>query len=203
MSGPAKLSMRAAEAASPLQNAAEALVCALQAEDEGAVAAALSRLTSLEEQSLRPRLARLAQALHARVEALPRAVGAPLAGGDAAVHSLDHVVRLTEEAAHRSLDLVDRGQALLDVLAATGNRAETLEGLRAVFCELALAQGYQDLAGQIIGRVRALLEGVEVSLQVLAGEESPTAPRGPAVPQVDGAASTQSDADDLLAELGL
>lgn len=152
---------------------------------------------------------------------------------------LTHVVTMTESAAHRTLDLVDEARhvpaaierharQLADVEAilhaadpdiacigaVLGGAREGLSGhagaLRETLSQLAMAQEYQDLAGQMIKRVislvinveNALIELLKVAGQPLIGPSPHTADQllGPAIP-TDHAA-TQQDADDVLADLG-
>ena len=134
---------------------------------------------------------------------------------------LDHVVALTESAAHTTLDKVDALRGSLDAsgrIAAslpehTRGRLEALIREQRGHCaELDAAQAYQDLTGQIIRRVTQIIRGLEADLLALA-EGRPVAARtpevdlsrgcGPAIAELDGAASTQGDADDLLDALGL
>jgi len=187
---------------STLAQHANALVHALQSEDDSAAAEALSALAALDAAQLRARVARLAQVLHERTEALPSQAAGSLSNTEA-VQSLDHVVDLTEQAAHRTLDLVDQGRGLVDCLDSTPDHATACAELRGIFNELTLTQGYQDLSGQILKRVRTLLTGLEQSLNALAGADEGVAATGPGVPGVDKRRSSQDEADDLLAELGL
>ncbi|MGB1557800.1 MAG: protein phosphatase CheZ [Oceanococcaceae bacterium] len=130
---------------------------------------------------------------------------------------LDAVAKLTEEAAHRTLDLVEAAQIQVRELRQHEDpqvRA-VAESLRGVFMELAEAQGFQDLSGQIIGRVHRILEAMQlglVDLIVKAGIELPQdSDRSPeeelAGPAVHGLESdksaSQDDADALLKDLGL
>jgi chemotaxis protein CheZ len=188
-----------------LRDAARQLTEALQQEDASAVSAALATLTQMDEASLRARLARLAEAVHQRLQSLP--VGVGNGNGAEACLSLEHVVSLTEDATHRTLDLVDQGRSLVDVFADDHESSAAVDALRQVFNELAVAQGYQDITGQIIRRVLALLRGLETSLGTLASGAAPERDAGhasgPAVPGVDAPRATQHDADDLLASLGL
>jgi len=162
---------------------------------------------------------------------------------------LTHVVKLTDEAAHRTLDLVERcgplveeasrsAELLLEAwdsyggpevasaarwpeLAATfidRTRVDTAE-LRAHLSELLMAQGYQDITGQIIRSVIALVdelekvlgklvqiaEGNEVTSLVRALPSQPGWERGLG-PQVAGitngdAMSGQDDIDALLSQM--
>ncbi len=162
-------------------------------------------------------------------------------------HRLEHVLRMTDSAAHRTLDLVEQAFPLADRIA---RRAAVLAGargtdgpssepalaefltdtctdagqLRQRLSEVLLAQGYQDLTGQIIRGVLGLVADVESTLQRLvalspaqsadlveAGSSGPHASRpasaagfGPAVPRVDAGplVEWQSEADALLQEFG-
>ncbi|MEQ1439312.1 protein phosphatase CheZ [Fontimonas sp. SYSU GA230001] len=157
---------------------------------------------------------------------------------------LDYVMQVTEKAAHRTLDLVEQARGIVGgIQTATGHLLEAeaviadthpdianvgvlLHGareaigadigrLRATLSELAQAQEYQDISGQIIKRVITLVRNMEAALLELlraAGgglQSVPPRPKqpiaaelaGPAVPGVSTAAS-QQDADELLASLG-
>lgn len=148
---------------------------------------------------------------------------------------LDHVVELTEKAAHHTLDLIERSVPLAD---STARRAaeltksvtpdvaalsaflatarENCESVRANLTEVMLAQGFQDITGQIIRGVHKLIGEVEAVLDDLMAVhgiprevvENAVADRlkleGPAVPGVTrNAVTAQSDIDDLMAGLGL
>lgn len=149
---------------------------------------------------------------------------------------LEHAIKLTDEAAHRTLDLVERSRVLMERLmlanadlGAMRNGAMTptdhalgrvqdettwcTERLRQNLAEMAVAQSYQDLTGQIIRKVVRLVTDVEFALvdlltnAGLATGRPPEAPQpgellGPAVPGHDPSVS-QKDADDLLQNLGL
>jgi len=148
---------------------------------------------------------------------------------------LDYVVTLTENAAHKTLDLVEHGQASLRQIQQAGNILSALpqqaslakahaliaggvEELRSQLSQLAQAQEYQDLSGQLIKRVIRLVRGVEAALLELLRAAGPlqistatpiaaasaAAPglQGPAVPGLSGAQVSQQDADALLSSLG-
>lgn len=157
---------------------------------------------------------------------------------------LAHVMRLTDDAAHRTLDLVEksgplaerigRGASALAAGNVTGNALEAAvaayvgatvadaEAIRRNLSEVLLAQGYQDLTGQIIRGVITLVTEVEAALANLvhiAQEGGATLPpaapaddraasgrgHGPTVPGIDNgpAVSGQQDVDALLSDLGL
>lgn len=160
---------------------------------------------------------------------------------------LNHVLTLTNDAAHRTLDLIEQSCPAADRTAREAaalveawsrfrarnisvsefqdlvGRIETFltnvrqdtETVRANLAEMLLAQGYQDLTGQIIRGVINLVGEVENALGELArlqhGAPAPAAKRpsqgfGPQVPGVDDAAaavSGQQDVDALLSDLGV
>jgi chemotaxis protein CheZ len=164
-------------------------------------------------------------------------------------HRLDHVLKLTDEAAHRTMDLVEQSGPLADRTARAAaeivemwrrfrtrkiavdefqhmiermdvflEAARTdMDKVRGNLSEVLLAQGYQDLTGQIIRGVMKLVAELETALVDLVrlsrGDTSPpVAPSdgmsrgfGPAIPGVDNgpAVSGQQDVDALLSGLGM
>lgn len=147
---------------------------------------------------------------------------------------LDHVLQMTEEAAHKTLDLIERTVPLAETTARSAKElADTLNDrthsdvqrflkevsanaglVRANLTEVMLAQGFQDLSGQILHGVRKLIGEVETVLDELArltGQSKQAIPEkgrveveGPAVPGVtQNAVAGQSDVDDLIAGLGI
>jgi chemotaxis protein CheZ len=171
--------------------------------------------------------------------------------------SLMHVIKMTDEAAHRTLDLVEQSGPLAERTAReAGALIESLktyrerptgsgfEGavrsidaflpvVRAVeaflpplradsdqirknLADVLLAQGYQDLTGQIIRSVIKLVEELEETLASLTRlsvdvvehatmGENPNKGHGPVVPGVTRGdiASGQTDVDELLSGLGM
>jgi chemotaxis protein CheZ len=172
---------------------------------------------------------------------------------------LTHVINMTDEAAHRTLDLVERSgplaertareaAALLDALGAFRERpAATAAGFEGVtrsveaflplvrsieaflpaaradaeqirrnLADVLLAQGYQDLTGQIIRSVIKLVEELERTLGDLTalsggdvehatlGDDA-NAGCGPVIPGITQGevASAQTDVDALLSGLGM
>lgn len=125
---------------------------------------------------------------------------------------LEHVVTLTEGASMRTLDLVDECGQLLRKLPVPQDEAQVqaLAGIRSRLSELTAAQGYQDLTGQIILRVVALVKAVHEGLgDVLDEPDHPlqlpakSHGNGPAVAGLDHEPATQDDANHLLSSLGL
>jgi chemotaxis protein CheZ len=126
---------------------------------------------------------------------------------------LEHAVRMSEDASHRTMDLIDQCRDLLVRLPAApgSDEAEAVAGLRVRFSEITAAQGYQDLTGQIILRVVDIVRSVQ---NAGGGAESGARPLhlpnaspshgfGPSVKGIDPAPAAQDDADELLSSLGL
>jgi chemotaxis protein CheZ len=146
---------------------------------------------------------------------------------------LEHVLSMTEDAAHKTLDLIERSVPLADatvksaneLLASLDDRSHAdirrfleqtrgnFEAVRANLSEVMITQGFQDLTGQILRGVGRLIGEVEKALGELTRltgttpESLPAARRGlegPAVPGVtQGAVTAQADVDDLIAGLGI
>jgi chemotaxis protein CheZ len=164
-------------------------------------------------------------------------------------HRLDHVLKLTDEAAHRTMDLVERSAPLAERTAR--DAAEIVElwkrfrarkiaveefqrmiermdvfldsargdmdQVRSNLSEVLLAQGFQDLSGQIIRGVMKLVSELELALTDLVRlsksggrVNSPISDEtrrgfGPAVPGIHNgpAVSGQQDVDALLSGLGM
>jgi len=154
---------------------------------------------------------------------------------------LAQVLRLTDDAAHRTMDLVEQCCPLAAPTVCEGERLMALDascggtpGLRAdisVFLaqavgnmtavrsklgEVLMAQGYQDLSGQIVRGVMTLIGELETALGELArigGVSAPvpsatpnaTSAYGPVVPGIDhgDAVDGQQDVDALLSRLGM
>jgi chemotaxis protein CheZ len=165
-------------------------------------------------------------------------------------HRLDHVLKLTDEAAHKTMDLVETSCPLaertskqaavileswqrfrqreikvdefqklvlqMDVFLEAASR--DMDAVRGNLAEVLLAQGYQDLSGQIIRGVMKLVGELEVALVELVRLSKSggmtTSKRltdetrrgfGPAIPGINNgpAVSGQQDVDSLLAGLGM
>jgi chemotaxis protein CheZ len=158
---------------------------------------------------------------------------------------LEHVMRLTDDAAHTTLDLVEQSCPLADRAAigaaelleawngprrpsrnqVRGYLDETRAGLgqvREKLSQVLLAQGYQDLTGQILRGVMKLVDELEVALTHLVrisggglaeaaadsravSAEDASRGFGPVVPGVTHGAtvSGQTDVDALLSDLGM
>jgi chemotaxis protein CheZ len=239
----------------------EALTEALRAQDETAFFAAVDHIVHMREpgmfRELRQLTGDLQQALERfSIESRLQDIAANEIPDARA--RLVHVINMTDEAAHRTLDLVEQSCPLADRIAhESASLTESLESyrtrthafaglegavqsidaflplfksverflpvarsdselIRRNLADVLLAQGYQDLTGQIIRSVMKLVAELEAALANLArlsGDvvehatmgDNASAGQGPAVPGVSKGelASGQTDVDALLSGLGM
>jgi len=228
----------------------EALAEALRTEDETAFFAAVDHIVHMREPGMFTEIRKLTGDLQKALERFSiESRLQDIAENDIpdAQARLTHVLRMTDEAAHRTLDLVEQSgplaertareaSALIDQVSTYRNRTADMKGFEGVvrsmeaflpaaradselirrnLAEVLLAQGYQDLTGQIIRSVMKLVEELEAALSNLAklsgdvvehatlGESSQG--HGPTVPGVTKGevASGQTDVDALLSGLGM
>jgi chemotaxis protein CheZ len=184
---------------------------ALESDDHATWRANVDELISWRTQPLVQGLARLARELDAALGG----TGAGVASLPEACARLEHVVQMSEQASHNTLDLIQDVSVLVGTLpscdaACDEATAATVAAIRGRLSEMTAAQGYQDLTGQIIRRVVDLVRAVHTGLGDIAVEESPlqVADRmhtgfGPSIAGIDAPAATQDDANDLLSSLGL
>jgi chemotaxis protein CheZ len=186
----------------------QAAVRAVESDDTAGWRAAIDELVEWRTQPLVQGIVRLARELAVALGDDGRASGA--ASLPDACARLEHVVQLTESSSMRTLDLIDECSRLLAKLPepASDAQRDALAGLRSRFSEMSIAQGYQDLTGQIILRVVELVRAVHSGLGDIVGEPEPlqlhnNRGHGPAVNGVDPTPATQDNADELLSALGL
>lgn len=205
--------------------------------DAAAFESLINDLYLEQQHTLRTGLAKLSQAL---ADALSRfqldSRIAALAGKEIpdARLRLDHVLKMTEDATHRTLDLIEQTAPVAESVA---NDALTLantldershteirrflsdvqgsaERVRVNLTEVMLAQGFQDLTGQILHGIRTLIGEVESVLDELAkisgvdlnrtSIEDTNKLHGPSIPGVStNTVVNQDDVDDLIAGLGI
>lgn len=218
----------------------EGLRDALARDDAHAFSVALAGFDALHDSEVRDAVRRVAGDLNAALEQFredSRLVD--IAGRQVpdARQRLAHVLKLTDDAAHRTLDLVEKSCPLADAAAREANRLREL-GLHAAdgrdaelraFLELTaanmgsvrnnlsgvlMAQGYQDITGQIIRGVMKLVDELESALGSLVRLSGTNVPapaaagaglHGPAIPGIETHAnvSGQQDVDALLSGLGM
>jgi chemotaxis protein CheZ len=229
-----------------------ALADALAADDEGLFLAELDTLVQRREVELFGELRKLTVDLQSALERFrvdSRLVDLAEKEVPNAKHRLDHVLKLTDEAAHKTMDLVEQSCPLAE--RTSKQAASMIDGwrrfrareiqvdefqhlvlqmdefleaarvdmdtVRGNLAEVLLAQGYQDLSGQIIRGVMKLVGELEVALVELvrlSRKDGSVSKRslddtrrgfGPAIPGINNgpAVSGQSDVDSLLAGLGM
>ena len=187
----------------------QAALWALENDDHAAWRANVDELIQWRTQPLVQGFVRLARELSSALG--DGGSGASGASLPEACARLEHVVQLTETSSMRTLDLLDECGRLLAGLPVPQDDAqrEAIAGLRARFSEMSVAQGYQDLTGQIILRVVELVRAVHAGLGDIVGPHEPlqlpnsARGHGPAVAGVDATPATQDNADELLSALGL
>ena len=230
-----------------------ALSDALAAGDEGLFLAELDTLVRRREVELFGELRKLTSDLQSALERFridSRLVDLAENEVPNAKHRLDHVLKLTDEAAHRTMDLVEQSGPLAERTASgasnifaswqrfrsrqiqvgefqqlvvqmdefLGAARDDMEKVRGNLAEVLLAQGFQDLSGQIIRGVMKLVSELEVALVELVRLSRAGAPVtakrlsddtrrgfGPVIPGINNgpAVSDQQDVDSLLAGLGM
>lgn len=211
---------------------ARQLVAALEAGDEAVVEQQL-QLLGVESQ-LYQRVGKVAREVHEQVLAFLSDSGlatlAPEETSDTR-RRLEHVIELTNDAAHRTLNAVERTRPHTDaILAFTSDcsakaKHETMaeaykhaEAIRTELSQIVMAQEFQDLSGQIIKRAIALVTDIEarlIELLQLAGVSVTTERRSDGAsgtehgegPRVTGTynennLADQDEVDDLLKSLG-
>jgi chemotaxis protein CheZ len=188
-----------------------AALAAISHADDASLRAELEAIVHWQEQPLMEGLSKLSQRLGEALGELPPVDPAVGELPDACTR-LDHVVAMTEQATNRTLDLVEDSQRLMErLLVPSDDHEALLRQLRSNLSEMALAQSYQDLTGQIIKKVAGIVRGVHDQLTAVGlppggsrrSEDDPLAGSGPSVAGVDRPPASQSDADDLLSNLGL
>jgi len=240
-----------------------AMTQALATGDSEGFAAALAGFDSARHCELTMHVRRVASGLQAALERFrvdSRLIDLAQRQVPDARHRLAHVLQLTDDAAHRTMDLVEQccplaakiaeqAEHLLNLQHAVASPAaasptqlqgqfeaflkqagSSMAAMRSNLSEVLLAQGYQDLGGQIIRGVMALVDELELALADLvriagadshdsvgvgagvagrsgadASSSSLTRGYGPAVPGIDHglAVSGQADVDALLSDLGI
>ena len=223
----------------------EAMHAALIAHDSQGFAAALECFNRLQESDVISGVRKVAVDLQAALEQFrcdSRLLDLAEREVPDARHRLAHVLKLTDDAAHHTMDLVDQSCPLVDTVAHEAERlqllikrplgadeairvdlerylVQTLQSMKQVRSRLAdvlLAQGYQDLSGQIIRGVMKLVDELELALGKLVRignfkqdsqprENASAGVQGPVVPGVEHGLTVggQQDVDAMLSGLGM
>lgn len=127
-----------------------------------------------------------------------------------------HLAQEWEKFKSRQLSVEDFRSLSVELSRFLNHTQANSEALHEKLSEVLMAQGYQDLTGQVIRKVIELVNDVEcklVELVRLSGSHGKTmskqdgpdiSPQGPAVPGVDHGdlVTSQDDVDDLLSSLG-
>lgn len=222
---------------------AHELVAAIEGSDDAAEAQALEALYGLHETALYSDLNRIAAELKKVLTSVP--IGGELsriAQSELpdAQQRLQQVLDLTEAAANTSLNAVEQALPVVKSLAAAAKRfaeggsaassspGETSlpqllgmivvesEVIEKCLSDVLLAQGFQDITGQIIRRVAGLVaelenllsrysDGQPVAKSTATDQDRLHRGTGPALPGRDDARTVrgQKDVDDLLGQLGI
>ncbi|MEL1264241.1 protein phosphatase CheZ [Pseudoxanthomonas putridarboris] len=179
---------------------------ALEQGDEAGWRRELDAIAAWRTQPMMQGLGRLARELAQTLGELPPTDAGEL---DDACARLDHVVAMTEQASHTTLDLAEQCRGYANELKHTAllpEQAVLVDRIGKGLSDMALAQSYQDLTGQIIRRVAGIVRRVHEGFGALGlpPEQKKTSElAGPAVAGLDRNAFSQDDADDLLSGLGL
>lgn len=181
---------------------------ALEQGDEAGWRRELDAIAAWRTQPMMQGLGRLARELAQTLGELPPAHGTGEL--DDACARLDHVIEMTEQASHKTLDLADQCRGYASQLKNTTllpEQAALVDAISKGLSEMALAQSYQDLTGQIIRRVAGIVRRVHEGFGALGlpppEKKGASELAGPAVAGLDRNAYSQDDADDLLSGLGL
>jgi chemotaxis protein CheZ len=158
---------------------------ALAADDEAAFSAAMRGFNALQDSSVMTSVRKIRGDLQAALErfrAESRLAEMAERQVPDARQRLAHVLKLTDDAAHLTMDLVDQSCPLVDAVAQQAQRLQRLPALsaevgqfleqtqthmktvRARLTDVLLAQGYQDLSGQIIRNVMQLVDELEMAV---------------------------------------
>lgn len=208
----------------------ETLLAAARDDNGELFEALLDDLTAMREQALFRDVGRLTRQLHEALTNFQLDDRVAEFASDEfpdARQRLDQVIVITEQSAHRTMDLVEDALPRIDRLS---ERAQALcaspEGepeplrrfaaevesefveIRAALSEVIISQNYQDLAGQEIRKVISLVTEVEetlINMMRVAGKSALLARQGRAAPPVsegEQRITSQDEADELLSSLG-
>ena len=173
-----------------------ALNDALKKNDQAAFAIALDGLNAAQHSTLMSGVRQVTGDLQAALEQFrndSRLLDLAEREVPDARHRLAHVLKLTDEAAHQTMDLIDQSCPLLDTITReaerllkdgnvsgemhnesmrdvalfAGTALDNARSVRSKLTDVLLTQGYQDLSGQIIRSVMKLVGELELALNTL------------------------------------
>ncbi len=115
--------------------------------------------------------------------------------------------RLASLADHPELGVGEARAALAEAVEALRHHGGVVRGQSGVLTDIMMAQDFQDLSGQVIKKVVAIISHTEQQLRMLLARTEGRLVRAPlraqlAGPQVPDKAVAQADVDDLLAAMG-
>lgn len=179
---------------------------------------AIRRLTSTGQGDLFNEVGKITRKLHDSIKSFKEAVDPRLkdmAQGELpnAVDRLQFVIDKTEEAANKTMSVVEKYVLTMDELAGHIRKIqgppETVEfikqfknGLEDDLTEILTTQSFQDLTGQTIKKVITLVHDIEAELVRLVTSFGVKIESGAQEPSAVAEKVSQSDVDDLLKELG-
>lgn len=224
-----------------LLESAHALIAALESDNEQDVDIQLTALAQGADNNLFLEIGKLTRDLHAALSDF---------NVDSAITSLtkndipdsqdrlSYVITLTEQAAHQTLEAVDKATPATDnlmTLTKTVQQAwqtvpqiddvassliQQTQTIQRALSDITMAQGFQDLTGQVLRKVTDLIEDVQTNLVELikiaakhqphtesrtaAKKVDPLKAEGPQINAADkpNVVANQDDVDDLLSSLG-
>ncbi len=233
-----------------LLESARALITAIEADNEQDIEAQLTALTQDRGSNLFLEVGKLTRDLHAAINNFnvdSRIANLTEHDIPDSRDRLDYVITLTEEAAHQTLEAVDKASPAANQLIELTKAAEQAwqaapktsdaaaqqgiddyflsisqqtRTIQSALSDITMAQGFQDLTGQVIRKVTDLIEEVETNLVRLikiSAEHQPQQKPNPTAkkvnplkaegPQMNAAdkpnvIAEQDDVDDLLSSLG-
>ncbi len=194
--------------------------------DVAAIEHLLDAVAQKRQKSIFQELGRLSRQLHESLNSVrldPRLASMVREDLPDVKNRLDYIVKMSEQAANKTLAMVEATMLLLENIRDEANNVspEVSEPQVKAFCahvrencekslehltEVLTAQAFQDLTGQVVSRLIALVQNMEaLLLQLLlytAGEPSQDAPYGGPMVSGQELACNQNDVDTLLSQLG-
>jgi chemotaxis protein CheZ len=183
--------------------------------DHGKVEKHLLELSAQGDSSLYQKVGEMARGLHNSISDLRDDLAPKLTSVTKAVpQATDHltgVIQMTNDAAHKTMALLDKNSATVEKLRRISvanpiaGLAELVAEAEQTNTEILMAQEFQDLTGQALKKVINVLTDLEknlVELVTMFGSKAPEpVPASPEAPKAQGKQS-QDDADAILASFG-